>query len=77
MYVDKVPNRNSPPAYLLREAWREGPKIRKRTIANLSKWPLEKIERLRQVLKDEPLVHPEDAFSIESSRPHGHVEVIL
>ena len=77
MYVDKVPNRNSPPAYLLREAWREGSKIRKRTLANLSKWPLEKIERLRQVLKDEPLVHPQDAFHIESSRPHGHVEVIL
>ena len=77
MYIDKVPNRNSPPAYLLREAWRDGTKIRKRTIANLSKWPLEKIERLRQVLKDEPLVHPQDAFSIESSRPHGHVEVIL
>ena len=77
MYVDKVPNRNSPPAYLLREAWRDGRRIRKRTLANLSGWPIEKIERLKRVLKDEPLVHPEDAFAILSSLPHGHVEVIV
>ena len=39
MYIDVVPNRNSPPAVLLREAWREGQKTRKRTVANLSDWP--------------------------------------
>ena len=77
MYVDVVPNRNSPPAILLREGWREHGKIRKRTIANLSHWPPEKIERLRKVLKNEPLVHPQDAFNIESSLPHGHVELVL
>ena len=77
MYIDKVPNRNSPPAYLLREAWREGTRIRKRTIANLSKWPPEKIERFRRLLKNEPLVHPNEAFAIESSKAHGHVEIIL
>ena len=48
MYVDVVPNRKSPPAILLREGWREGKKVRKRTIANLSGWPAEKIESLRR-----------------------------
>jgi hypothetical protein len=77
MYIDRVPNRNSRPAILLREAWREDGKIRKRTIANLSNWPEAKIEAFRRVLRDEAVVSPEDAFSIESSLPHGHVEAIL
>lgn len=77
MYVEKVPNRNSRPAVLLREGWREGKKVRKRTIANLSHWPTEKVETLRRVLKDEPLMAPDDVFSIERSLPHGHVQAIL
>ena len=44
MYIAVVPNRNSPPAVLLREGWREGNKTRQRTLANLSDWPQEKIE---------------------------------
>ncbi len=56
MYVEKVPNRNSPPAILLREAWREGKRIRKRTVANLSHWPPEQVETLRRLLKGETLV---------------------
>ena len=47
MYVERVPNRNSPPAVLLRESYREGSKVRKRTIANLSHWPDAKVEALR------------------------------
>jgi hypothetical protein len=77
MYVERVPNRNSPPAILLREAWREQGQIRKRTLANLSDWPPEKIESLRRLLRGEQLVSPEDVFVITSSRPHGHVEAIL
>ena len=77
MYVETVPNRNSPPAILLREGWREGSKIRKRTLANLSAWPPAKVAALRQLLKNQPLVSPEQAFSIVSSRPHGHVELLL
>ena len=77
MYVESIPNRNSPPAILLRQAWREGKHIRKRTVANLSKWPPEKIERLRQVLKDQPLIHPDEAFDHAHSTPHGHVELVL
>jgi hypothetical protein len=51
MYVARVPNRNSPPAFLLREAWREGGKVKNRTLANISHWPPAQIEALRQVLK--------------------------
>jgi hypothetical protein len=75
MYIERVPNRNSPPAILLREGWREGPKVRKRTLANLSHWPPEKIEALRRLLRDEPT--PTTAFTIERSRPHGHVAAVL
>src|SRR5437762_12163358 len=77
MYIDVVPNRNSPPAVLLREAWREGQKTRKRTVANLSDWPPERIETLRRVLRDEPLFSPHDLFTTQKSLPHGHVEAIL
>jgi len=51
MYIESVPNRNSPPAILLRESYRDGGKIKKRTIANLSSWPTEIVEGLRTLLK--------------------------
>ena len=50
MYVEVVPNRNSRPAILLREGWREGKKVCKRTLANLSDWPAQKVAALRRVL---------------------------
>jgi hypothetical protein len=77
MYVDRVPNRNSPPAVLLREAWREGNKIRKRTLANLSDWPEDKVETLRRLLRGDRLVSPDEVFSVVRSSPHGHVEAVL
>ena len=77
MYIDVVPNRNSPPAILLREGWREGNKTRKRTLANLSDWPQEKIDTFRRLLRDEPLVSPQELLSTEKTLPHGHVEAIL
>jgi len=77
MYIDVVPNRNSKPAILLREGWREGKKTKQRTIANLSHWPEEKVEALRRLLRGEKLVPAEDFFTIEQSLPHGHVDAIL
>jgi len=77
MYIERVPNRSSPPAILLREGWREGGKVRKRTLANLSHWPAEKVEALRRVLRGEALAAPADAFAITRSRPHGHVAAVL
>jgi len=77
MYIETVPNRNSPPAILLREGWREGKKTHKRTLANLSHWPQHKIETFRRLLQDEPLVSPQDLLSTHKTLPHGHVEAIL
>jgi transposase len=77
MYIDVVPNRNSPPAVLLREAWREGNQTRKRTLANLSDWPKEKIESFRRLLRDERLVSPDEVFDTQKTLPHGHVEAVL
>jgi len=77
MYIETVPNRNSPPAILLREGWRENGKVKKRTLQNLSKWPKPKIELLRRLLRDEPLVGRDDAFDITRSLPHGHVAAVL
>ncbi len=77
MYIETVPNRNSPPAILLREGWREGDKTRKRTLANLSDWPPEKIETFRRLLRDEPLVSPQDLLATQKTLPHGHVEALL
>ena len=51
MYIEAVPNRNSPPAILLRESYRENGKVRKRTLCNLSDWPAAYVEGLRGVLK--------------------------
>src|SRR5262249_31546830 len=76
MYVTRVPNRNSPPAVLLRESFRVGDKVKTRTLANLSHWPEAKIEALRAVLKDEaPAIAGE--FAIERSLPPGHVAAVL
>lgn len=77
MYIERVPNRNSRPALLLREAWREGKTIRKRTLANLTDWPAAKVEALRRLLRGEALTSPQQLFTIERSLPHGHVEAIL
>jgi transposase len=77
MYIETVPNRNSPPAILLREGWREGKKTRKRTLANLSHWPQQKIDTFRRILQDEPLISPQDLLVTHKTLPHGHVHAIL
>lgn len=77
MYIDIVPNRNSPPAVLLRESRREGGKMVKTTIANLSKCPPQAIEALRLALRGVELVPKEDLFAVERSIPHGHVQAVL
>jgi len=77
MYIERVPNRNSRPAILLRKGWREGKKTCKRTIANLTNWPEEKVEALQMLLKGEPMVSAREAFMVERTVPHGHVEAVL
>ena len=78
MYVETVPNRGSPPAILLRESYREGKVIRKRTLLNLSHWPAEQVEGLRGVLKGGVVIPAgQEAFTVERSLPHGHVAAVL
>jgi hypothetical protein len=77
LYIDVVPNRNSPPAVLLREAFREAGKVRKRTLANLSSWPPAQVETLRQVLRGQALMPVAGTFETVRSRPHGHVAAVL
>ena len=77
MYVEHVPNRNSPPAILLRESSREGSKVHKRTLANISDWPPEQIDALRRVLKGETFPDSSSAVLVTRSLPHGHVAAVL
>jgi Transposase DDE domain len=78
MYVETVPNRTSRPAILLREGWREGSRTRKRTLANLTDWPPAQVDALRAVLRgDYRELAPTSGFSIERTRPHGHVAAVL
>jgi transposase len=77
MYIAKIPNRDSPPTYLLRESYRENGKVKNRTLANLTALPQEQIELLSRVLRGETLVPAEDAFRTIRSLPHGHVYAVL
>jgi len=79
MYIATIPNRNSPPAILLREGYREDGKVKTRTLANLSKLPAAAIAVLRQVLQGKTMVPADELFEIveDGSRTHGHVEAVL
>jgi len=76
MYIAVVPNRGSPPAILLREGYREGRTVKNRTLANLSKWPPQKIDLLRRVLRDEVLAPADALFEVVASPHHGHVQAV-
>ena len=77
MYVTRVPNRGSPPAVLLRESYREGGKVKNRTVANLSSWPEAKVEALARALKGLLPAGLEDMIEVTRSLPHGHVAAVL
>src|ERR1700730_11796901 len=77
MYVAVVPNRGSPPAILLRESYREAGKTKNRPLANLSRWPAERIEQLRAVLRGDKLLPAAEAVEIVRALPHGHVLAAL
>jgi len=78
MYVTRIPNRGSPPAVLLRESYREHGKVKVRTLANLSRWPEHKVERLQRALKGlPPKIDLAAAFEVGRSLPHGHVAAVL
>ncbi len=83
MYLEFVPNRNSPPAVLLRESWRENGKTKKRTVANLSSLPEKTVEAVRSALKGDvvpaalAIAEPEKQIQISNVRQHGHVAAIV
>ena len=78
MYIESVPNRDSPPAILLRESYREAGKVKKRTLLNLSNWPHERIAGFKALLKGGTVIPKElDAITIIRSLPHGHVDAAL
>ena len=76
MYLAVVPNRESPPAILLRESIREGKKVRTRTVANLSFLSMPQVEAMRRVLRGDVLVSPEDVFDKLRDRAHGAVDAV-
>ncbi len=77
MYIESVPNRDSPPCILLRESYRHGKKVRKRTLANLTQWPPKVVAGLRALLKGGNVSVAGEGFEIERSLPHGHVAAVL
>jgi hypothetical protein len=78
MYIEAVPNRNSPPAILLRESYRQDGKVHKRTLCNLSDWSTAQIEGLRGVLRGGTVIPADrDALTVTRSLPHGHVAAVL
>jgi transposase len=76
MHIDIVPNRGARPAYLLRESYRDGARVRKRTLANLSSLSDEQILAIRAVLRGEPLGPVAERFEAIASRAHGHVQAV-
>ena len=79
MYIERIPNRNSPPAVLLRESYREDGKFRKRTLANLLKLASETVDDLNILLLKggKAVEYLEEIFKIIRSRPHAHVGATL
>ena len=78
MYIDTVPNRNSPPCILLRESYRVGKKVKKRTLANLTDWPPELVEEFRALLHGGTVVENlAESFEVVREYPHGHVASVL
>lgn len=78
MFIDVVPNGRSAPAVLLRESYREGKRVLKRTLANLTGLPPALIDALRVLLDGGSVVgRPEEALEIRRALPHGHVSAVL
>jgi hypothetical protein len=77
MYVAVIPNRSSRPAILLRESYRDGDRVKNRTLANLSDWPQERIETLQAALRGDKLVPAGEGMEIVRALPHGHVAAAL
>jgi len=76
MHIHIVPNRGSSPTVLLRESYRDGKKVGKRTLANLSSLPMAQVEAIREILAGKILCPISDCFEVTASRAHGHVRAV-
>lgn len=77
MYIQKIPNRNSRPCILLREDHRENGRVVKKTLVNLTNWPVHVVEGLKVLIRGESVAELKDSFTIVRSLPHGHVAAVL
>jgi len=77
MYIDRIPNRKSPPAILVRESYREGGKVKKRLVANISGLPADCIAAIEARLAGHTMVPGGADFETTHTTPHGHVNAIL
>ena len=77
MHIEIVPNRASAPAVLLRESYREGRKVKKRTLANLTKLPMDQVEAIRAVLRGDRMVPLAQSLEIVASKAHGDTDAVL
>lgn len=78
MYIEVVPNRDSKPCILLRESYRQDGKVRKRTLANLSKLPAKAVEGLQALLRGGSVIEDfSKSFEVVRSQPYGHVAAVL
>ena len=76
MHIHVVPNRAAAPTVLLRESFREGAQVRKRTLANLSSWSTAQIDAMRALLRGEDVRPVAQLFEITASRAHGQVQAV-
>ena len=76
MHINIVPNRGSSPAVLLRESYREGTKVCKRTLANLSALSAAQVQMIRSTLRGDVLQPIDQTFEITASAAHGHVQAV-
>lgn len=76
MHINIVPNRGSSPTVLLRESYREGAKVCKRTLANLSALSAAQVQMIRSTLRGDVLQPIDQTFEITASAAHGHVQAV-
>lgn len=62
---------------LLRQSYREGRRVKNRTLASLTALPAAAIDAVERVLRGQTLAPVDEALTIQRSRPHGHVAATL
>lgn len=76
MHINIIPNRGSPPTVLLRESYREGGKVHKRTLANLSALSSAQVQMIRATLRGDVVQPVNQTFEVIASPAHGHVQAV-